>query len=304
MAGCLVAGLMSASLRRDRPPELDAATTYAPNGVVPTSTSHVGAEGADSPPAAGQLQAPAASKEPTASCDGTVLAAPANRDPGAAATRVAEFRGVTVSVSWLDPARGVITAGDLRDLPAWSTSKVPLSLAVLEAGQGGVRRATISAALRSSDNDAAEELWRVLGVDDVARAGAVTSVLRRAGDETTDVPTSQLYPPFSVFGQTQWTTADQVRFLSAMPCLEGAGQVIDDMASIVGSQRWGLGRLPGADFKGGWGPTRSGGYLVRQCGWYTDHSGARVLVAFAVQADSFTVGVEALNALAADLSLG
>lgn len=89
-----------------------------------------------------------------------------------------------------------------------------------------------------------------------------------------------------------------------MPCLQGADEVIDDMASIVGSQRWGLGRLPDAVFKGGWGPTRSGCYLVRQYGWYTDHSGARVLVAFAAQAGSFTVGVEALNAFAVAFSAG
>lgn len=140
VTGCLVIALRSASLRPDRSPGPEASTTRAPNSAVPTPAARVGAEGADSPQTPGPLRAPVVPEERAQSCDGTVLAAPANTDASGAATRVALSHGVAISVSWLDPARGVITAGSLRDLPAWSTSKVPLSLAVVEAGQGGPPR--------------------------------------------------------------------------------------------------------------------------------------------------------------------
>ncbi len=234
-------------------------------------------------------------------CDGTRLTAPAASDLEAALTRVARQQGARVAVSWLDPVRGVVTAGELTEVPAWSTIKVPLSLAVIANGDGEVLRPSITAALRSSDNEAADRLWRSLGDDDDTRAGAVTSVLRQAGDQTTTVPRTLLRPGFSVFGQTQWSTAAQVQFVQQLPCLAGANQVINDMGSVVASQRWGLGTLSGASFKGGWGPTTAGGYTVRQFGWYVDQHGSRVPVAVAVQASSFEAGVATANAVASAL---
>jgi hypothetical protein len=38
------------------------------------------------------------------------------------------------------------------------------------------------------------------------------------------------------------------------------------MGNVEGDQRWGLGLLPDSRFKGGWGPSLSGDYLVRQMG--------------------------------------
>ena len=38
------------------------------------------------------------------------------------------------------------------------------------------------------------------------------------------------------------------------------------MGAIADDQRYGLGTIPGARFKGGWGPDESGMYLVRQFG--------------------------------------
>lgn len=235
-------------------------------------------------------------------CDGTALAAPAAPELATAVSRVAQQHGAKVVVSWVDPARGIMTAGGLTDLPSWSTVKVPLSLAVIDNGDGEVLRSSITSALRSSDNDAADRLWRSLGASDAARASAVTTVLRQAGDQTTTVPSTRLRPDFSVFGQTQWSTPSQVQFLRQLPCLKGANQVINDMGSVVDSQRWGLGTLPGATFKGGWGPTAAGGYTVRQFGWYVDERGTRVPLAIAVQASSFEAGVTTTNALASALS--
>lgn len=237
-------------------------------------------------------------------CDGRSLTAPSADRLALALVDIAQQQGAQIQASWYEPADGVITVGDLTDLPAWSTSKVPLALAVLanRNGNGEDYRQTISAALRWSDNEAAATLWWALGADDQARAQAVTEVLRQTGDSTTVVPATQLFPPYSMFGQTQWTTTAQLGFALALPCLTGADQVIDDMAAVVGSQRWGLGKLPDSVLKGGWGPSPGGGYTVRQFGWYAGAEGTRVPMAIAVRASSFDAGVAVLNQIAAQLA--
>jgi hypothetical protein len=72
------------------------------------------------------------------------------------------------------------------------------------------------------------------------------------------------------------------------------------MRSVDPSQRWGLGRV-GAQpaFKGGWGPSTSGAYLVRQFGLIRIRSGT-VAVAIAAQpADGqFATGTRYLDRLA------
>lgn len=185
---------------------------------------------------------------------------------------------------------------------AWSTSKVPLALAVIQAGNQSKQLSNIQAALQLSDNSAAAALWTSLGTSNSERARAVTAILRKAGDNKTTVPTSQTYAPYSIFGQTKWSTSDQVAFAMKLPCMEGSGPVISAMGKVDQSQQWGMGRLPQATFKGGWGPTRQGGYLVRQFGWFTNTQGQRVAFAMAVQAGSFDGGITVLNALADDIA--
>ena len=190
----------------------------------------------------------------------------------------------------------------VEDLPAWSTSKIPLALAVIDSGQGEAQTDSIALALEESDNSAADALWTSLGGTDAERADAVTQVLRRAGDGTTTVPTEQLAAGFSIFGQTQWTTDAQVGFLSQLPCLGGADEVIADMGRVDPAQAWGIGSRPGAVHKSGWGPSPAGGYMARQLGWYTNAAGQRVLVAMAAQdADGFEAATAVLDRLAASL---
>lgn len=239
-----------------------------------------------------------------ADCMTDGLAAPSNPEElSTRLHRVADDYEAQFQASWYEPGTGIVTTGDLTNLPAWSTAKVPLSLAVVQDGQGDALAPSISAALQGSDNEAADVLWRSLGDDDATRAEAVTAVFRQADDDVTFVPTSALRPPFSVFGQTQWSTAAQVGFLTQLPCLVGADQIIQDMAGVTDSQRWGLGVLPEATFKGGWGPEDAdGGELVRQFGWYTDTTGRIVPVALAVRATSFGTGVAVLDEFAAMLT--
>ncbi len=152
--------------------------------------------------------------------------------------------------------------GEAPGLVSWSTIKVPLSLAVIRAGQS--HPADIDAALTASDNEAARRLWEGLGAGAPA-SQAVQQQLRRGGDERTRIPTVATVPGYSPFGQATWHLRDQATFTSLLPCLSGATSVTDAMGRVADGQRWGLGGIDGARFKGGWGPTPEG-YVVRQLG--------------------------------------
>lgn len=75
--------------------------------------------------------------------------------------------------------------------------------------------------------------------------------------------------------------------------------MVNLMGQVTESQRWGLGNLTAASFKGGWGPDSSGRYLVRQFGIVTI-DGKRVAVAIAVEPrdGSFGSGTAALSTIA------
>lgn len=235
-------------------------------------------------------------------CTGNPVSAPSGASTLAGAVQAVEHSDdASVQLSWYDPSRGVVTVGDLEDFPAWSTMKVPLSLAVIQAGAGHDHQDEIAAALENSDNSAADVLWNSLGDSDTERANAVTEVLRTGGDEATTVPTQTEWAGYSIFGQTQWDTAHQVSFLTRLPCLTGAGEVVAAMSAVSADQRWGLGRQKSAAFKGGWGPTHSGGYTARQLGWFPDGQGNRVIVAMAAQAGSFNAATAVLDELSARL---
>ncbi|MFI6867291.1 hypothetical protein [Nocardia sp. NPDC050406] len=186
---------------------------------------------------------------------------------------------------------GELTAlGDWSTGIAWSTIKVPLALAALRHDPEGMSSAA-EAAITFSDNGAAQELWDSLGTSNEA-ALAVEAVLREAGDTTTDIAdrNSRLAAVGSdellAFGATSWSLADQVRFASRLPCLSSADSVITLMSEITASQSWGLGRLLGAEFKGGWGPDdETGFYTVRQFGLIPTVSGP-IAVALAAEPDS------------------
>ncbi|MBF6132899.1 hypothetical protein IU501_07775 [Nocardia otitidiscaviarum] len=181
----------------------------------------------------------------------------------------------------------VTVLGDWSTGIAWSTIKVPIALAALRRDPEGLLD-TAEAAITFSDNDAAQQLWNSLGSAEEA-AAAVESVLREAGDTVTDIAdrhtrlaTVGSYE-LMAFGATSWTLTDQVRFASRLPCLDDADTVISLMGEITPDQSWGLGRLIGAEFKGGWGPDDdTGDYTVRQFGLIPTLSGP-VAVAMAAE---------------------
>lgn len=168
--------------------------------------------------------------------------------------------------------------GSLQSGSAWSTSKVPISLRVLEdaggpSGLSSAQAEEMRSALTLSDNEAAAVLFGDLERNHDGLEGAsaaVGEVLREGGDDSTQIST-QGRGEFSTYGQTEWPLANQQRFMSSLAagCVgdpESSDYVLDLMGE-VSSDTWGLGSagLP-ARWKGGWGPGVDGGYLLRQMG--------------------------------------
>lgn len=171
--------------------------------------------------------------------------------------------GAQVRVALARPAE-TVTAGTLpTGQPAWSTIKVPLAVAALR--QDASHAAAVSQAITVSDNAAAQALWDGLG-GGVPAAAEVEAVLREGGDPTTRVQPAVTRPEYTAFGQSSWPETAQAEFARQLPTLAGAEQVLAEMANIAAGQDYGLGIIPGARFKGGWGPDETGVYLVRQFG--------------------------------------
>ncbi|MFT4125904.1 MAG: hypothetical protein QM662_06700 [Gordonia sp. (in: high G+C Gram-positive bacteria)] len=163
-----------------------------------------------------------------------------------------------------------ISLGRFRTGWAWSTLKVPVSLAA-ERRLGTRVAGTTARAIRFSDNDAAEVLWGKLGSNHSA-VDAVTAVLREGHDTTTHVSSQEDHPP-SYPGYTMWALADQARFAAHLPCMADTTRLLRLMSSVGPNQRWGVANLArttdgvvSTAVKGGWGPGtgRSSAYLVRQ----------------------------------------
>jgi len=158
----------------------------------------------------------------------------------------------------------------------------------------------MDAAITRSDNFAADALWRGLG-DPPEAASKVEAILREAGDNTVvqDQRVRPDKPELSAFGQTLWPLADQARFLASATCDKRNDPIFALMGEVASDQAWGIGQLDSARYKGGWGPSVSGTYLVRQIGVLQTPSG-QTAVAVAVQpgSGSFEDGTDALSRVA------
>jgi hypothetical protein len=204
---------------------------------------------------------------------------------------------VGIAVSAVGGGQAPIILGDWRTGPAWSTIKVPLIIAALRDENPPKVTDAMTAAITESDNAAAESVWSSLG-DPVTAAHKVEAVLRQTGDQTT-VQSKRVRPEFSAFGQTDWSLTNQARFTSVAVCDSTNAPIFALMAEVDTDQRWGIGTVPGAEFKGGWGPSPTGSYLVRQLGVLATPNG-RIAVALAAQPASgkFADGRAALTEMA------
>jgi hypothetical protein len=240
----------------------------------------------------------------------SALTTPSTGTATQTATTTASSADLTASFTALRPTLGLRSVGlvfapvgggtatqlgDWKAGPAWSTMKVPLSLAALKGSDTAGTTSLVHKAITESDNAAAESLWSQLGSGDPA-ATAVDAVLATHGDTATRTQPQRIRPPYTPFGQTSWSLARQVSFASSMACSAADRPVYQEMSQVIASQRWGLGQLPGAAVKGGWGPDLSGRYLVRQFG-VVRLDGHLVAVAVAVtpSSGSFDDGVRALD---------
>lgn len=265
------------------------------------------------------------------------------------ADEVSEKFGQPVGVAVADPL-GVHTGGEIESASAWSTIKVPISVAAervatgytAETGAGAADGADgasgadgavagedasangvggadgtdpdadtgatgdtwidqlVEQAITVSDNDAANSLWLSLG-DTSTASQATDAVLADGGDELTDVETDVLRSGFSAWGQTDWAVAAQARFALSLPEMAGAERVVEAMGQISPDQAYGLGRIDGAHFKGGWGPDdQTGAYEVRQFGFVDTDCGVRGL-AVATDGGDYAQGQEVLDELARGL---
>lgn len=159
-----------------------------------------------------------------------------------------------------------VTAGDMTPYASWSTIKVPIAIAALRNDPSQL--ANVTAAIQWSDNAAAETLWGSLGASE--EAGLVTEGVLAEGGVQVPVSTVVTREGFSSFGQTMWAASDQARFAANLACIPGSEPILQNMAQIEPSQSWGIGGLPQAQFKGGWGPEPNGSYSARQFGLTTD----------------------------------
>jgi hypothetical protein len=173
---------------------------------------------------------------------------------------------------------------DFADQPAWSTIKVPLVIASMRQHNTDHPTTAMVAAITESDNAAAESIWEGLG-DPATAAADVGKVLHEFGDPTV-VESRKLRPEYTAFGQTDWSLTNQATFLAAAACDPRNRPVLDLMGQVTGDQRWGLGALPDAKIKGGWGPAPSGRYLVRQIAVLPAGPRGLMVVAMAAEPDS------------------
>ena len=182
-------------------------------------------------------------------------------------------------------AVGSFTAGDNRPEPAFSTMKVPLAIAALRQSQAFYPDA--EAAVTRSDNPAAHRMFGQVP------AASYEGVIREAGARTTTPAGYQM--------GTMWTTSDQAQFASGLRCVAGHEPVLDMMGRIVDYQHWGLGRIGGARFKGGWNHYE-GGHLARQFGLIPGPNGDIAVAITAHSPKGYEGSFAMLNELADGLS--
>ncbi|MBO4237270.1 MULTISPECIES: hypothetical protein [Pseudonocardia] len=218
---------------------------------------------AETPPSAARLQhAPAADAEPPgtlrellAAITGSATADPLDLAPGTLAVDREGEEGLAVSWALLDTGDGRWTGSAdaaTRRSEAESTIKAWLALDTLRAAAQRGRpvppavRADIAAAVRASDDDAAERLYRALGRD--------ASTARLAPECGVTVSTSR--PGW--WSYTQVSALDAARVLACVreraPALPGGPELLADLDAVTPDGRSGIRPvLPGAVAeKNGW----------------------------------------------------
>lgn len=202
----------------------------------------------------------------------------------------------------LDDPTDVTVEGEVDGAQAWSTSKVLVVAAFLDAAADGdpaavspANRRLIRAALTRSDGDAVRSLREQIPG---SPGRAMTSVLRSIGDVTTTAPDS-------LEGTMSWTIRQQVRFMVALQAgkvssARSSEYLLESMRPIK-QHRWGLGAVGATAFKGGW---LRQGRVTRQLGLLDGYAVAIISDRGPVvrQSDGDSAHVAAMDDLAALLA--
>ncbi len=133
-----------------------------------------------------------------------------------------------------------------------------------------------------------------------------TSLLRRVGDDQTEVTTAPPPPGYATtFGQTPWTPTAEVRFFRALALgcilpLPDTDFELGLMRNIEPSESFGLGSagFRQVAFKGGWGPEPEDQYGVRQTGIIGAGDSGLVVSLIADPVSTFAVGQSVLDQVA------
>lgn len=188
----------------------------------------------------------------------------------------------TVSVAG---AGAQFTAGDNRPEPAFSTMKVPSAIVALRNDPGTY--ADVEATVIRSDNAASYRL------NSVVPGPSLDAVIAEAGSRTTNSAAWRM--------GTLWSTSDQAQFASGLRCVSGHEPVLEMMGRVVPEQRFGLGRIPGARFKGGWN-FHEEGHLARQFGLMPGPHGDIAVAITAYNPNGYQSSYAMLDDLASGLS--
>ncbi len=204
--------------------------------------------------------------------------------PGASAsfTRLQAQLPGAIGIAVIPLGQGSVqTFGPLQVGHAWSTMKVPVLSTYIRQAENGHQplsplfRELATRAVEHSDNAAVNTVFSALEQRDGGLVGAsqgVQQTLQLANDTTTQINTVPNNEGFSTFGQTEWSASDSAIFYRALArgCLLSpvhTSYLLNLMRNVESDQRWGAGAAgfpTTVAIKGGWGPERDGGYLVRQ----------------------------------------
>ena len=167
-----------------------------------------------------------------------------------AAQRFARSRQGTVAFAVLDQRQRLRGLNRTMRFNSASVVKAMMMVSVLRRAQGrrltDRERGLLKPMVTASDNDAASAIYVQIGNDGLNR------VARAAG--------MNKFKPSSVWGNSQITAADQVRFFMQIDTLVPPAHrryARKLLSSIIGPQRWGIPRVAKSKglktfFKGGW----------------------------------------------------
>lgn len=191
----------------------------------------------------------------------------------------------------IDDGMHTYFAGNVTGGPAMSTIKVPIAIAAER--NGTANPVDVADALIWSSNEATDRLYAGLGEDADAK---IQNVIAEVSPAPT-INAGDWWPA------NQWAVTGQAQFARKVECLDPDRSVIINMSNVVDEQRYGLGRLHGAMFKGGWSPMDDGQFYARQFGNFRTAQGS-VGVAIAAQASngSYATAQAMLNELADEIA--